>query len=83
MTAGFSYGAYDETLIFVTGTSGNILSPGRQKPKSAVYIQKTKEIGIWYPVLRSKPQWWIPELRFGYPPLRKFSKSFWENSKFS
>ena len=31
-----------------------------------------------YPVLRSKPQRWIPELRFGYPPLRHFSKSFWE-----
>ena len=31
-----------------------------------------------YPVLRSKPQRWIPELRFGYPPLRNFPKSFWE-----
>ena len=31
-----------------------------------------------YPVLRSKPQQWIPELRFGYPPLRGISKSFWE-----
>ena len=25
-----------------------------------------------YPLLRSKPQRWIPELRFGYPPLRNF-----------
>ena len=32
-----------------------------------------------YPVLRSKPQRWIPELRFGYPPLKNFPKSFWEN----
>ena len=31
-----------------------------------------------YPVLRSKPQWWMPELRFGYPPLRNFPKPFWE-----
>ena len=29
-------------------------------------------------MLRSKPQRWIPELRFGYPPLRNFPKSFWE-----
>ena len=29
-------------------------------------------------MLRSKPQRWIPELRFGYPPLRKFPKYFWE-----
>ena len=33
---------------------------------------------IGYPVLRSKPQRWIPELGFGYPPLRIFSGSFWE-----
>ena len=31
-----------------------------------------------YAVLRSKSQRWIPELRFGNPPLRNFSKSFWE-----
>ena len=30
-----------------------------------------------HPVLRSKPQW-IPELRFGYPPLRRISKLFRE-----
>ena len=35
-----------------------------------------------YPVLRSKPQRWIPELRFGYPPLRNFPKSFWEKHRF-
>ena len=29
-------------------------------------------------MLRSEPQRWIPELRFGYPPLRNFPKSFWE-----
>ena len=30
-------------------------------------------------MLRSKgSQRWIPELRFGYPPVRNFSKSFWE-----
>ena len=29
-------------------------------------------------MLRSKPQQWIPDLRFGYPPLRRVSKSFWE-----
>ena len=32
-------------------------------------------------MLRSKPQRWIPELRFGHPPLtraEKFSRSFWE-----
>ena len=29
-------------------------------------------------MLRSQPQRWIPELRFGYPPLRNFPKSFWE-----
>ena len=29
-------------------------------------------------MLRSKPQRWIPELRFGYPPLRNSPKCFWE-----
>ena len=29
-------------------------------------------------MLRSKPQRWIPKLRFRYPPLRKFSKYVWE-----
>ena len=29
-------------------------------------------------MLRSKPQRWIPELRFGYPPLRNVPKSFRE-----
>ena len=33
-------------------------------------------------MLRSKPQRWIPELRFGYPPLRNFPKSFWEKLGF-
>ena len=28
-------------------------------------------------MLRSNPQRWIPELRFAYPPLRNFPKSFW------
>ena len=82
MTAGFLYGAGAETLIFVTGTSGkkseNFRLPA-EKPKSAVDTQKTKKIQVFgYPVLRSKPQRWIPELRFGYPPLRNFQKSFWE-----
>ena len=33
-------------------------------------------------MLRSKPQRCIPELQFGYPLLRKFSKSFWEKLGF-
>ena len=40
-----------------------------------VYTKKTKRKGFEHPVLKSKPQRWIPELRFGYPPLRN---SFWE-----
>ena len=35
-----------------------------------------------YPVLRSEPQRWIPELRFGYPPLRKFQNRSGRNSEF-
>ena len=45
MTVGFLYGAGAETLIFVTGTSGNYLKlfvSRQQKPKSAVDTQKTK-----------------------------------------
>ena len=44
-----------------------------------------------YPVLRSKPQRWIPELQFGYPPqkffgivlgeTRNFSRKFWASQR--
>ena len=47
-----------------------------KKPKTAVHTQKNQEKHRFrYPVPRSKPQRWIQELRFGYPPLRR---SFWE-----
>ena len=43
------------------------------------YPENQEKLVFGYPVLRSKPQCWIPELRFGYPPLRKFSTAlFWE-----
>ena len=50
-----------------------MLSPGRKKKPKVSCIYPFR-----YPVLRSKPQRWIPELRFGNPPLRNSSKSFWE-----
>ena len=82
MTVRFLYGAGAETLIFVPGTSGKKSETFRlpaEKPKSAVDTQKTKKNRcLGYPVLRSKPQRWIPELQFGYPPLRNFPKPFWE-----
>ena len=78
MTVGFLYGAGAETLIFVTGTSGK--NPkffvSQQKNKvSCGYPENQEKLVFGYPVLRSKPQRWIPELRFGYPPLRSFPKS--------
>ena len=39
--------------------------------------QKKKQNQLCIP-RKPRPQRWIPELRFGYPPLRNFSKSFWE-----
>ena len=56
----------------MTGTSGNILSPARQTKVSGVYPENQENLVFGYPVLRSKPQRWIPELRFRYPPLRFF-----------
>ena len=46
--------------------------PASRKPTSAAYTQKTKKsrdlaIRCWDPNLSG----WIPELRFGYPPLEK------------
>ena len=53
--------------------------PQSERPNSVVYTRKTKKIWcLGIRVLRSKPQRWIPELRFGYPPLSKFFESFWE-----
>ena len=78
---GFLYGAGAETLIVVTGISGKYpkLFVSRQKTKvSCGYPENQEKLVFGYPVLRSTPQRWIPELRFGYPPLTKFPKSFWE-----
>ena len=81
VTVGFLCGAVGETLIFVTGTSGNNrkISVSQQKAKvSCVYPKNHEKLVFGYPVLRSKPQRWIPELRLGYPRLRNSSKLFWE-----
>ena len=81
MTARFVYGHGAESLIFVTGTSEKLskIFVSRQKNQSQLWILgKARKIDVWCPVLRSKPQWWIPELRFGYPPLRNFPKYLWE-----
>ena len=51
-------------------------SPGRKTKVSCGYPENQEKLAFGYPVLRSKPQRWIPELRFGYPPLRKISKIF-------
>ena len=68
---GVLLGADVATLILVTGTLGNFVR-GQIKKKTAVHTQKTRKIQRFgYPVLRSKPWQWIPELRFGYPPPRK------------
>ena len=74
LTVGFSCGAGAETLIFVTGTSGINLSAGRQTKVSGIYPENQGKQVFGYPVLRSKRQRWIPELRFGYPLLRFFFK---------
>ena len=72
------YGAGPETLILVTRAARKICPPA-ENPKTVVYAQRTKKKQRFgYPELRSKPQRWIPELRFGYLPLRNFSKPFWE-----
>ena len=54
------------------------MSPGRKTKVSCGCPETQEKLVFGYPVLRFIPQRWIPELRFGYPPLRKFSKSFWE-----
>ena len=69
-------------LISVTGTSGKYpkIFVSRQENQSRLWIPKKihEKMVFRYPVLRSKPQRWIPELPFGYPPLRNFPNSFWE-----
>ena len=47
MTVGFSYGAGAETLTFVTGTSGEFLSPSRKAKVSGVYPENQEKIGVW------------------------------------
>ena len=42
-----------------------------RKSPLGVHQQNQEKQRFTYPVLRSKPQRWIPELRCGYPPLRK------------
>ena len=51
-------------------TKGGVENSGEGKTYHKTPLQKL--------VLRSKPQRWIPELRFEYSALREFSKSFWE-----
>ena len=57
------------------------LSPGRKTKVSCVYPESQETSVFGHPSLRSKPQRWIPELRFGYPPLRKCLNRSGRNSK--
>ena len=77
LTVGFLYGAGAETLIFLTGTSGKYpkLFVSRQKNQSQLWIpRKARKIGVWV----SGAEIQTSAVRFGYPPLRNFPKSFWE-----
>ena len=82
LTVGLLYGAGAETLIFVTGTLGKKIVPRQTTKVNGVYPEKQEKLVFRYPVLRSKPQRWIPELLFEYPPLRKFQNRSGRDSKF-
>ena len=60
------------TVILVTGALGKIC-PRSRETQTAVYTQKAmlSKQRFGHPVLRSKPERWIPELRFAHPLLRK------------
>ena len=55
LVVGFLYGAGAETLIFVTGTLGNICPQDQTKKTSSVYPENKKNKGFGYPVPRSNP----------------------------
>ena len=57
-------------------------SPGRKAKVSCGYPENQEKQVFGYPVLRSKPQRWIPELRFGYPPREIFQNCSGKNSEF-
>ena len=81
MTVGFFYGPGAETLIFVTGTSGEYpkVFVSRQKTKvSCGYPENPKKIGVWVSGAEIQTSAVDTRIAVWVSTAENFPKSFWE-----